>query len=165
MANDVQTRAASRPGATSTPRWALVSSLLLCVLGLAISAYLTYEHVTAGTLLACPDTAAVSCTRVTTSSYSSVLGIPVAVLGLAYFAGMTILCAPASWRSRNPWWGRVRVAAAGLGAVTVCYLVWAELFGVGAICLWCTAVHAITVLLFGVVTVAPALAPAHLDPT
>jgi uncharacterized membrane protein len=33
----------------------------------------------------------------------------------------------------------------------VLYLVWIELFRVGAICLWCTAVHAFTIVLFAVV--------------
>jgi uncharacterized membrane protein len=120
---------------------------------------LTYEHVTAGTLLACPDTGTINCAKVTTSSYSAVLGMPVAVLGLVYFVVMTVLCAPAAWRSANPWWERLRVAGGAVGAVSVCYLVWAELFGVGAVCLWCTAVHVITVALFAVVALAPALAP------
>jgi uncharacterized membrane protein len=37
------------------------------------------------------------------------------------------------------------------------WLVYAELFKIDAICLWCTVVHAITVVLFGVVLVAEAL--------
>ena len=37
-------------------------------------------------------------------------------------------------------------------------LVYAELFQIDAICLWCTVVHAISVLLFAVVLVAEALA-------
>ena len=37
------------------------------------------------------------------------------------------------------------------GALSVLYLVWAELFRVNAICLWCTAVHLIAVALFIVV--------------
>jgi uncharacterized membrane protein len=35
--------------------------------------------------------------------------------------------------------------------VMVTYLVWAEFFGVNAICLWCTSVHVITFLIFALV--------------
>ena len=43
----------------------------------------------------------------------------------------------------------------------VFYLVWAELFKIGAICLWCTVVHVLTlalfvVLLFGQIMIEPA---------
>jgi uncharacterized membrane protein len=41
----------------------------------------------------------------------------------------------------------------------VFFLVWAELFRIDAICLWCTAVHVITVVLFGVLVFAAALTP------
>jgi len=34
------------------------------------------------------------------------------------------------------------------GLLTVFYLVYAELFAIGALCLWCTAIHAIVVGLF-----------------
>ena len=37
------------------------------------------------------------------------------------------------------------------------YLVYAELFRIDAICLWCSAVHVITALLFGLVCFGTAL--------
>jgi uncharacterized membrane protein len=40
--------------------------------------------------------------------------------------------------------------------VFVIYLVWAELFRLEAICLWCTVVHVVTVLLLGLVLVGEA---------
>ena len=39
------------------------------------------------------------------------------------------------------------------------YLVWAELFRIEAICLWCTGVHAVTLALFAVVALDAALRP------
>ena len=39
---------------------------------------------------------------------------------------------------------------------------WAELFRIEAICLWCTVVHALTVALFAVIVVGAALRP--IDP-
>jgi uncharacterized membrane protein len=44
-----------------------------------------------------------------------------------------------------------------VGALTVLYLVWVELFRVNAICLWCTAVHVVTLSLFAVVVLGPTL--------
>jgi uncharacterized membrane protein len=67
--------------------------------------------------------------------------MPVAVLGLAFFLAMTALSLPAAWRLRRL--DAVRVGGAVLGVVGVLYLVWAELFRVRAICLWCTGVHAL----------------------
>jgi uncharacterized membrane protein len=136
--------------------WAI---LAVSVAGLAVAAYLTYEHFTAGTTLACPDTGVVNCAKVTTSQYSKLFGIPVALLGLAFFVGMTALSVPPLWRTSSPWPGRLRVVGVLTGVVFVCYLIWAELFQINAICLWCTVVHALTLVLFGLVIVRLALVP------
>jgi len=99
---------------------------------------------------------------VTTSTWSRLGGIPVAVLGLAYFAVMTLLVLPSVWRRHllDP----VRVAGAAAGMAMVIYLLWAELFRVGAICLWCTAVHVCTLGLFVTIlwhTAVRSTAPGH----
>jgi uncharacterized membrane protein len=99
--------------------------------------------------LACPETGTVNCAKVTTSAWSHVGPIPVAVLGLAYFVGMSVLCSPPAWRHRLL--DVLRVIGATTGVLMVLYLVWAELFRIDAICLWCTGVHICTVLLFGFV--------------
>jgi uncharacterized membrane protein len=118
---------------------ASLPSLACAVAGLAVSAYLTLEHYSRSALLACPENAAINCAKVTTSAWSRLAGVPVAVLGLVYFATMTLLVVPAAWRHRalDP----VRVAGATAGMAMVIYLIWAELLRVDAICLWCTTVH------------------------
>jgi uncharacterized membrane protein len=145
------------------PRGLLAAALSVCIAGLLVSAYLTYEHFTASSTLACPNTGTINCAKVTTSEYSRLAGIPIAVLGLLFFAGMTLLCTPPLWRQRTPWPGRARLAAATLGLLFVFYLVWAELFRINAICLWCTVVHALTLALFAVLAVVQALAPTAVD--
>lgn len=149
----------SAPGraAVSAPRWAGPTSLALAVLGVGVSAYLTFEHYSSSTSLACPDTGVVDCVKVTTSSYADLLGVPVALLGLLFFVGTAALCLPVAWTSTLLWVHRARLAAVTAGAVFVLYLVWVELFRVDAICLWCTAVHVLAVALFAVVAVATAL--------
>jgi uncharacterized membrane protein len=120
-------------------------------LGLLEAAYLTFEHYSSSTTLACSDSGAINCLKVTTSSYSKVAGVPVALLGLIFFVAMTALCLPIAWQSTNRNVRRVRLAAATVGMISVIYLVWVELFKVDAICLWCTGVHVLTFVLFALV--------------
>lgn len=133
------------------PGWVRGGSLVLCLAGLAVSAYLTYEHFAAGTTLACPQTRVVNCQRVTTSAYSDIVGVPVAVLGLVFFLAALALCLPPVWRTGGAALDMVRLGTVSVGMAFVLYLVWAELFPIGAICVWCTAVHLITFVLFAVV--------------
>lgn len=144
---------------TAVPRWLPITSLILCLLGLGIAGYLSYEHHTASTTLSCPDTGTINCVKVTTSSYSRFLGLPVSDLGLAFFAVLAALCLPAAWRSTSSSLRIIRLAAAAGGVVFVLYLVWAELFEIDAICLWCTAVHVITAALFGLIAIGTAMLP------
>lgn len=131
----------------------MLTSLVVCALGLLDAAYLTYEHYTASTTLACADNGAINCLKVTTSSYAKVAGVPVALLGLLFFVAMTALCLPAAWRSPSVTLRRLRLAGVAAGILSVLYLVWVELFKVEAICLWCTGVHVLTFVLFALVVV------------
>jgi uncharacterized membrane protein len=92
----------------------------------------------------------VNCQAVTTSPQSVVLGVPVAVLGLVFFAAMLALSLPRAWRSTSARLRVGRLAFAAIGVVWVIYLVYVELYIVDKICLWCTAVHVLTVALFAV---------------
>ena len=132
-----------RPAVTATrPR---IAALAAAVAGLAVSIYLTYEHYNANSSLACPRTSTVDCQKVTTSSWSSIAGVPVAVLGLSYFVVMVAVLALPTVR-REVQLARGALAAAGV--LMVFWLVYVELFKVDAIGLWCTAVHVLTVVMF-----------------
>ncbi|SDG36750.1 Uncharacterized membrane protein [Lentzea fradiae] len=119
-------------------------SLLLSIAGLLTSAYLTYTHFDAGALV-CSADSVIDCEKVTTSEQSELLGVPVAFLGLAFFAFLTVICLPFAWRVDALRW--VRLGAVGIGVLMVVYLVAAELLIIGKICLWCTVVHVITLAL------------------
>ena len=122
---------------------------MLALIGLGVSVYLTYAHYTEATVLACPDTGAINCAKVTTSAQSEVFGvIPVADLGLAFYLFMVPATTPWAWRARWPVVGWARLVSVIVGIVFVLYLIFAELFLVKAICLWCTSVHVVTFLLF-----------------
>lgn len=125
------------------------ATFVVAVVGLVLSAYLTVEHYTSPAVLACPEGATINCAKVTSSPWSEILGIPVAVLGLVYFVAMTCLLTPTAWR--RPHLDLVRVAGAALGVLMALYLIWVELFRVDALCLWCTGVHLTTLVLLGTV--------------
>jgi uncharacterized membrane protein len=67
---------------------------------------------------------------------------------------MTALTVPWAWRSSAAWVDRMRLGVSAAGAAMVLYLLYVELFRIGAICLWCTAMHVTAVCLFGVVLAA-----------
>jgi uncharacterized membrane protein len=129
------------------PRWVPVAGLVLSVVGLAVSTYLTITHYTDPKVLACPESSTINCAKVTTSPESVILGIPVAVLGLPFFVIMTAVNLPQAWRSSVDWLHWIRLGSNLVGIVFVLYLVYVELFKVDAICLWCTSVHVLTFLL------------------
>ena len=138
--------------------WKAAASLGLCAVGLGLSAYTLWVHYHPSAL-ACPlASGTVNCQAVLTSAQSVVLGIPVPVFGLGFFLGLGMLCLPAAWHSRRPGvhWLRLAVAVVGIGMVV--YLIATELFTIKKICLWCTGVHIVTLILFAlVVTSTPAL--------
>lgn len=146
------------PAIPGAPRWAAPASLVVCGLGLADSAYLAYEHYTASATLACSESGTVNCLKVTTSPQSVMFGVPLPVFGLLFFVVMTVLCLPVMWRV-GPAVSRIRMVGSVIGVLSVLYLVYVELFQVGAICLYCTGVHILTILLFFIVLFASALAP------
>lgn len=143
--------------AAPSPRWLPWLGLAFTILGIAVATYLTVAHYTSPQTLACPETGVINCAKVTTSPYSVVLGVPLAVLGLAFFLGMLPLQVPAAWRSKQVWLRRGRLAYAASGVLMVFWLVYVELFKLSAICLYCTAVHVLTFLLFVLTAVGTAL--------
>jgi uncharacterized membrane protein len=138
--------AEARPAAP--PLWFQLTTWILSLGGLGVSIYLTIAHYNTAVTLACPATSTVNCEKVTTSPESMVFGIPVAVLGLAFYVFLTVVNSPWAWRITWPPLRWARVSSMVIGILFVLYLIYAELFSIGAICLWCTSVHVITFVLF-----------------
>lgn len=134
------------------PRWAEVATLLLSLIGLGLSIYLSITHFDKQ-LLVCSGTGVIDCAKVTTSAQSRFLGIPVAFLGLANYTVMTALNTPWAWRSRHRW---IHVTRFVLGMLSMCFVLWliyAEVIIIGNICLYCTGVHLTTFVLLIVLTI------------
>jgi uncharacterized membrane protein len=116
--------------------------LLLTLAGAGIAGYLAGVRLL-GTSAVCGPSH--GCDIVSASEYAEILGIPVAVLGLACSLGLVGLALA--------WWARadrrallaayvVLLAATGF----VVYLTYLELFVIEAVCPWCVA-YAVTVVL------------------
>jgi len=138
------------------PRWAVIVSFALSLIGLGLSIYLSIAHFDKQ-ILACSSTGVVDCAAVTSSPQSFVFGIPVAFLGLGNFIVMTALNSPWGWRLKAYWVHVARFVLSLAGMAFVLWLVYAELMIINHICLYCTGVHVTSFALMVVLTmVSPA---------
>lgn len=141
----------------AVPKWLPWLGVVLALAGVGVSLYLTIAHYTTSAVLACPENSIVNCAKVTTSSYSSILDVPLALLGLLFFIAMVPVQLPIFWHMGQKLLIWVRLAFAGSGVLMIFWLIYIELFKLNAICLYCTAVHAITVVLFAVTAIGTAI--------
>jgi len=131
------------------PGWPWIAGTTLSIIGFGLAGYLTYEHYTSSTTLNCPaGGGVVNCLKVTTSPYATIHGLPVALLGLIFFAVMIGLQSQRAWASASPGGRAGRLLWSLTGVGTAIWLVFAELFKLHAICMWCTAVHVVSLLIF-----------------
>ena len=144
--------APAAPQMRAVPLWLQLTTWALALAGLGVSIYLTVAHFTSPRILVCSEKGFVNCAAVTTSPESMVFGIfPVAVLGLAFYVFMAAVTSPWAWRAAWPAIRWARFGSVLVGMVFVLYLIYTELFTLNAICLFCTIVHVITFLLFGLI--------------
>ena len=154
-----------RRAALVPPRWVPITTMALCLIGVADAAYLTVLHFTNSLPLVCPTKPGfINCDDVLFSKYSHPFGIPVVVPGLTWAVVMLALCTPWAWRAASPWVHRARLVGSAAGILTVFYLLWAELIKLHHLCEYCTGMHIVTVALFFVIVFGTALAvPGHAD--
>ena len=127
--------------------WRLWLMRLLALAGLGVSGYLTWTHLT-NQAIACGGSQ--DCDIVQQSVYSTVLSIPVALLGvLAY----TTLLALLLLRGRLPeaWDAYIPLAVFGISLIGVlysAYLTYLEIYVIYAICRWCATSAVIITVIF-----------------
>ena len=123
-----------------------IAIFVLSIIGVLVSAYLTYAHFTEATVLACPETGIINCAKVTTSAQSHFLGMPVSVLGLAFYIVFAGINFPTIHRSRNL--DILRFVMSAGSVLFILWLIYAELVLINNICLWCSVVHLVTLVIF-----------------
>ncbi len=122
---------------------------LLAVIGMGISAYLTYVHLE-NLVPICGELG--DCEVVNSSVYSAINGIPVAAIGFLGYAVLFVL-GLFNLRRERTCRSTISLAILGLslgGVLYSAYLTYIELFVLNAICVWCVGSAVTITIIFGV---------------
>lgn len=111
--------------------------IILSLIGLIDAIYLTYEHYS-NFIPPCGTSIFVDCGKVLQSSYSVVLGLPLALLGLFHYAMMIVLIVLV-FAFKNKIARYLFVFEAAFGFIASLYLVFLQLIVIRSICLYCMA--------------------------
>lgn len=102
---------------------------VVALAGVGVAGYLTYVHYEPAALIC---TAGGGCEQVQDSEYATIVGIPVALLGLVAYL---VVLALVAWDTPT---ARALTAALALGALAfAAYLVALQAFAIEAWCVWC----------------------------
>lgn len=125
-------------------KWTAILITALALIGFFDAAYLTAEHY-AGNIPPC--FIATGCESVTTSVYSTVYGVPVALAGAIYYLILFILGVGllTNTTTKNLKWISM---ISGLGFLATAYFVYLQLFVINAICSYCMISAITTTLVF-----------------
>ena len=119
---------------------------ILSVAGVAVSAYLTFEHYQ---LVPSVCLFHMKCDKVLASPYAQLWGVPIALIGLGMYALISLMVF-ASWR--NPRWEHViglGIYGVSLsGIVFTGYLYYVEIFILKALCTWCMVSSVVLMSIF-----------------
>ncbi len=124
-----------------TPRRTGLAIAGIASVGLLVALYLTAIKLSGGLPVCGPVQ---GCEDVAKSEYSSVFGMPVAVLGALFSVAIGILGLVWAFRADR----RALLGAYGLGLfgiLFVAYLTYLELFVIHAVCIWCVT-YGVTVV-------------------
>ncbi len=111
--------------------------LVVAGLGIALATYLTWVHYEPAALVC---TGSGGCEKVQQSDYATIVGVPVAVLGLVAWIAVLALTL---WN--DPLARTLTAALALCAALFAGYLVILQVFVIDAICVWCIVNDAVLV--------------------
>jgi uncharacterized membrane protein len=125
--------------------------------GMGVAAYLTYSHY-ADQPIACAGLS--GCQAVENSEYSKLVGIPVAVLGMLFCAGLLalVLARLARLPLAEEWAPLAAFSMTLTGVAFAAYLTYIELFVVEDVCIWCASFASIITVAW-LITIVDVLAP------
>ncbi|MCX6734696.1 MAG: vitamin K epoxide reductase family protein [Candidatus Peregrinibacteria bacterium] len=141
----------SEEKSTHLPKWLIWSLIIVSFIGFLDASYLTIAHYT-GLALRCSVFS--GCEQVTTSPYSVVLGIPVALMGVLYY--LTILLATLFYYdSRKSYLPKYIAWATNAGLAASVWFVFLQLFVIKAICQYCmiSATTSTLLFIFGIIII------------
>ena len=130
---------------------------MLAMAGMGVAAYLTYSHY-ADQPIACAGLS--GCQAVENSEYSKLVGIPVAVLGMLFCAGLLalVLARLARLPLAEEWAPLAAFSMTLTGVAFAAYLTYIEVFVVEDVCIWCASFASIITVAW-LITIVDVLAP------
>lgn len=137
---------------------------LLAAFGLALCAHI-YREKRAPKPMVCPMGA--NCDAVLHSSFSTFAGVPLEVLGAAYYALSLVAYGALAFWQPDPFPVELRFALLAVGALAFlfsCYLTFVQAFYVKSWCTWCLTSAGTTTVMFALTAVAGVAAGADFVP-
>jgi len=140
-------------GAVSETPNQIVFALIavLAVAGMAVSGVSLQRHYAKSATSFCELGTKFDCDLVNRSEYSSLMGIPVAGIGLVGYGVLLVLSRRCRLRGESPLW---LVAAAGAGLAFALYLTYVEAYVLGTWCILCLSSLGLIVVITGLAGVA-----------
>lgn len=124
--------------------WVIVAICIAALIGFADATYLTVEHYIGGIP---PCSPGFDCEKVTTSEYSQILGIPVALLGSLYYF-VILLATLVYFDTRKKFIALGVFAIAPLGLASAVWFTSLQIFVIKAFCPYCLLSAGTSTLIF-----------------
>ena len=121
--------------------------IALAAIGALDAGYLTYQHYASGSVVC--GIAAADCDLVLHSEYSTIFGIPLALVGFLYY-GTVFGLSFAYFRNRKGLYLRSIAGFTGLGFLISLILTYIQLFVLEALCTFCLTSALVTTALFAI---------------
>ena len=129
---------------------ARIITAVISLVGVGVMAYLTYIHYESAERYFCDISGDISCSEVAQSAYSEILGIPVAILGIGYFALVFLLVLLNKKREIF----QLIFLLTLFVLVPSLYLSWVEFFMIKAFCVLCEASKVLMIAILAISFVA-----------
>ncbi len=143
---------AAKPPFPAPVRWSL---RVLAWLAFGVASYLAWHAVTQAPVAGCSVGSSIHCDVVLSSSWSKWLGIPVAVLGLAFYATLASLSVLLGLRNApaNRWIGTIFTMLSIVAAGASIWFIALQVFSIESFCLYCLITDACGMALGVIATV------------
>lgn len=116
------------------PGWLFTTISLLAVVGIAVSSVSLYHHYGSSKTNFCDFGESFNCDIVNRSTYSSIFGIPVALIGILGYALLLVMATLYRAKAEAP---TILMAFSTLGLGFAIYLTYIEWFVLGTWCILC----------------------------
>lgn len=113
----------------------LILLLFLAIVGILDASYLTYEHY-ANFVPPCSLGLFVDCGKVLKSNYAVVMGVPLALAGIAYYS-LVLISAVFTLSGGRRYGGYILLTLTSVGFICSLIFVYLQLVVIQAICLYC----------------------------